>query len=55
MRRKEPIAEDEDAILALIQETVGRISGIELLFARNGDEALEVARRENPDVPFWIS
>ena len=50
MKRKVLIAEDEDAILALIEETVGRISGIELLFARSGDEALEVARSENPEI-----
>ena len=50
MKRKVLIAEDEEPILALIAETVGRISGIEILFARNGDEALDIARREKPDV-----
>lgn len=50
MKRKVLIAEDEDPILAVIAETVGRISGIELLFARNRDEALDIARREKPDI-----
>lgn len=45
------MADDEEPILALLSETFERLGyGFELLLARDGEEALAIARREKPDV-----
>lgn len=45
------LADDEEPILELVAETVENIGGdIELLLARDGQEALDIAKREKPDV-----
>jgi len=44
------LAEDEDAVRALVGETIRDDSRYCLLEARNGKEALEIARREKPDL-----
>ena len=44
------LAEDEDAVRTLVRETIRDDSRYRLLEARNGKEALEIARREKPDL-----
>ena len=45
------IADDEEWIRELLKETFRRLgSDLELLVAQDGEEALEIARREHPDV-----
>lgn len=50
MVKKILLAEDEDAVRALVGETIRDDSRYILLEARNGKEALEVAQREKPDL-----
>ncbi|MEE9613906.1 MAG: response regulator [Thermodesulfobacteriota bacterium] len=45
------IVDDEDHIRALVSATIG-IGTYEVFEAKNGDEAIEVARREKPDLIF---
>ena len=44
------IADDEERSLALVAAMAENIGGVELLFARDGVEAIEIARRQKPDV-----
>ncbi len=50
MVKKILLAEDEDAVRALVGETIRDDSRYVLLEARNGKEALEIARRDKPDL-----
>lgn len=45
------IADDEDGIRSLVRMTLA-VDSFEILEARDGDEALAVARRERPDLLF---
>ena len=44
------IVDDEEQCLALVAATVEIIGGVELLFARDGAEAIGIARRQKPDI-----
>lgn len=44
------VVEDEEAVRALITETIRDDSRYRLLEAKNGKEALDIARKEIPDV-----
>ncbi len=51
MRGTALLPDDEEPILALVAETIENIGDdIELLLARDGQEALDIAKREKPDV-----
>ncbi len=50
MMRKVLVADDEERALVLVAAILENIGGIELLFARDGEEAFGMARRQNPDV-----
>lgn len=50
MVKKILLAEDEDAVRALVGETIRDDSRYVLLEARNGKEALEIVRRDKPDL-----
>lgn len=45
------IADDEDGIRSLVKMTLA-VDSFEILEARDGDEALAIARRERPDLVF---
>lgn len=49
--RKLLIADDEDGVRSLVRMTL-EADAYEILEARNGDEALEVAREHRPDLMF---
>ncbi len=50
MSYKVLLADDEERALALARATLECIGGVELLEARDGEEALNIARHEKPDV-----
>jgi DNA-binding response OmpR family regulator len=49
--KKLMIADDEDGIRSLVRMTLA-VDSFEIVEARDGDEALAVARRERPDLLF---
>ncbi len=54
MKQKLLIVDDESHIRMLIEQTLEDLEdeGVELLFAENGEEALEVIKREEPNLVF---
>lgn len=52
MTKKLLLADDEEGILALVSSTLAGDERYEVLMARNGDEALYLARQEKPDLLF---
>lgn len=44
------VVEDEEEILGLISEELSLLDGYRVLCARDGKEALEMARASNPDI-----
>lgn len=52
MNRKVLIADDEDGVLALVEATLGNDGAVEIYTAKDGVEALEIARRVKPNVMF---
>ena len=52
MTIKVMLVDDEEGILALLTATLGNDGTYQLLLARDGNEALYVARREKPDILF---
>ncbi|MBI4202760.1 MAG: response regulator [Chloroflexi bacterium] len=46
------IADDEEGILTLIQQVLETDNRLRVVVARDGEEALRVARREKPDLIF---
>lgn len=50
--KKVMLADDEDGVLALVAATLGNDSRYSLLTARDGEEALALARKELPDLVF---
>ncbi|MEE9199657.1 MAG: response regulator [Dehalococcoidia bacterium] len=52
MAKKIMLADDEETILALVSATLSKDEQYKVLTARDGQEALDVARREKPDILF---
>ncbi len=52
MRRKILIADDPDLAAAMVEATLAHDGVTETLIARDGEEALQVARQEAPDLIF---
>ncbi len=52
MRGKVLIADDDEGVLAFVAETLKNNGVIEVLMARDGEEALKIAQQEKPDVIF---
>ena len=52
MMKKVMVADDEELILELVATTLRRDQQYQILLARDGDEALEIAQREKPDLIF---
>ncbi|MBI4312441.1 MAG: response regulator [Chloroflexi bacterium] len=50
--KKVLLADDEDGVLALVSATLGNDNRYILITARDGEEALTIARRELPDLIF---
>jgi twitching motility two-component system response regulator PilG len=50
MTKKILIVEDEETILTLLSEIFGDLAEYVVLCARDGEEALRIARVDNPDV-----
>ncbi len=50
--KKVLLADDEDGVLALVAATLGNDNRYTLLMAKDGEEALAIARREVPDLIF---
>ena len=50
MTKKILIVEDEEAILELLSEIFSDLGDCRVLCARDGEEALRIARRDNPDI-----
>lgn len=46
------VVDDEEEVLALMSATLEGGEGFKVLLARDGAEALEMARREKPDLLF---
>lgn len=46
------IADDEPGVLMLVSATLGEDQRYRVLLAKDGDEALKIARREKPDLLF---
>jgi two-component system, OmpR family, alkaline phosphatase synthesis response regulator PhoP len=44
------IADDEESVLSLIAEVLGDLGHYRILCARDGEEALRIARSDNPDL-----
>ena len=52
MRRKVLLADDEEAVLALVQATLDGDGRYQVILANNGEEAVRAAVREQPDLLF---
>ena len=52
MRRKVLLADDEEAVLALVEATLDGDGRYRIILASNGEEAVRVAVREQPDLLF---
>lgn len=52
MRKKVMLTDDEESILELVAATLGDLDRYDLLLANSGEQALEIARREKPDLLF---
>ena len=52
MMKKILVVDDEDGILELLDATLREGAQHEILLARDGDEALRIARQEKPDLLF---
>jgi len=50
MTKKILIVEDEQVILELLSEIFGDLGDYEILYAKDGKEALRIAREDNPDI-----
>ena len=50
MTRKMLIVDDEESILTLLSTIFGHTGDYTILCARDGEEALKVARADNPDI-----
>ena len=50
MTKKILIVEDEETILELLSEIFGDLADCRVLCARDGEEALRIARGDNPDI-----
>jgi len=50
MNKKILIAEDEEDILELLSTILGDFGDYEILYARDGEETLRIARVDNPDI-----
>ncbi len=50
MPRTVLVADDDERVLALVAATLENLGGVEVLLARDGKEALDIARREKPEV-----
>ena len=50
MRKKVLIADDEENVLKLISATLGYDERYEITLAHDGEEALDIATRERPDL-----
>jgi len=50
MRKKLMLVDDEENVLVLVSAALEDDERFELLLARDGEEALELARREKPDL-----
>lgn len=50
--KKVLLADDEDGVLALVSATLGNDRRYTLLTAKDGEEALSIARKEVPDLIF---
>ncbi len=46
------LTDDEESILELVAATLGDLDRYDLLLANSGEQALEIARREKPDLLF---
>lgn len=44
------LVDDEEAILELVSATLGHDDGYQFVLARDGEEALNIARRDKPDL-----
>ena len=52
MAKKVLLADDEEDILMLVSATLGGDDRYELILARDGEQALNLAREERPDLMF---
>ena len=54
MRKKLLIVDDEPHIRMLIEQTLEELEddGVELLFAENGEQALDIIKKEQPNLVF---
>lgn len=52
MTKKVLFVDDEEDILVLLEATVGNDDRLQVLLARDGNEALAIAQREQPDLIF---
>jgi len=52
MKKKVMLADDEEDVLALFSATLGDDERFDVLLARDGEEALELAQREKPELLF---
>ncbi len=52
MTRKVLLADDEEAVLALVEATLDGDGRYRIILASNGEEAVRVAVREQPDLLF---
>ena len=50
MTKRILLVDDEEAILELISATLGHNDGYQIVLARDGEEALNTARRHKPDL-----
>ena len=50
--KKVLVADDEEGLRALVSATLGNDDRFQLLIAQDGQEALEIARREKPELVF---
>ncbi len=50
MAKKILLVEDEENVLKLLSEIFGDLGDYRILYARDGEEALTIARADNPDI-----